>query len=186
MRKRKFVDLCNGWITCQVSAGSPGPLLWVRCCCAGLQGSDQQLFAPLSALSSLDLCLRPLSSNSPRGWRKSTPSLSNPIALDSPFLSASRSGMSIAHLCLTTQQNKERAEGVGRKVYCVSAGLCRTQNNWKSVSDEGRYAIISGVQWTHTNAKQILQILIFKYFLSFPRDLFGFHHVCLSKNWGVI
>lgn len=63
---------------------------------------------PLTVLSSLELCLRPFSFKLPQGLTEVHTQQLSPLALDPPFLSASRFAVSISHLSHTTGQSKER------------------------------------------------------------------------------
>ena len=71
----------------------------------------------------------------PRGLTEVHTQQLSPVALDSPFLSASRLGVSVPHLSKhNTQQDRIKREGGGvkggrRKVYCVSAAFCKINGN---------------------------------------------------------
>lgn len=102
----------HSWTMGRVSSWNIGPVHWVGCFCAGLQGSVQEHFAPVCAL--ISGALSPATFlKLPQGLTEVHTQQLSPIALDSPFLSASRFGVSIPHLCHTTGQNKER-RGVDR------------------------------------------------------------------------
>ena len=108
------------------------PLPWVGCCCAGIQGSVRERFAPVStlisgALSSATFLKLPLGQTEVHTQQLSL------IALDSPFLSASRLAVSIPRLTSATREDRIKRGG-GRWGCCVSAEFCRTNEN-NSVSD---------------------------------------------------
>ncbi len=106
------LDLCSGWSVVVLD----------------LKGVSRSTL-PSSVLSSLELCLRPLSSNSPRAWRKSTPSDSLPL-LWIP-LSWALPALPCPNLTSATQQHRIKRGGGERGGRFI---VCLQQNKWKPVT----------------------------------------------------
>lgn len=104
------MNLCIVGYEGKVAARNTGPVCWVGCCYAGLQGSVQEHFAPACALISGALSLA-TSLKLPQGLMEVHTQQLSPISLDSPFLSASPA-MPYLHLTSATQQDRIK-RGVG-------------------------------------------------------------------------